>query len=102
MSFPVALKQYLEQTTVRQITFFYTETGIPQGLCKTKKLYYVTTAGGPVFSDEYGYGYVKALADGYYGIPETKLIKAEGLDMEGSDVEEFLRQKEEEMDRMDL
>ena len=102
LSFPAALKQYLEQTTVRQITFFYTETGIPQGLCKAKKLYYVTTAGGPVFSDEYGYGYVKALADGYYGIPETKLIKAEGLDMEGSDVEEILRQKEEEIDRMDL
>ncbi len=102
LSFPAALKQYLEQITVRQITFFYTETGIPQGLCKAKKLYYVTTAGGPVFSDEYGYGYVKALADGYYGIPETKLIKAEGLDMEGSDVEEILRQKEEEIDRMDL
>jgi FMN-dependent NADH-azoreductase len=102
LSFPAVLKQYLEQTTVRQITFFYTETGIPQGLCKAKKLYYVTTAGGPVFSDEYGYGYVKALADGYYGIPETKLIKAEGLDMEGSDVEEILRQKEEEIDRMDL
>ncbi|MBQ6636178.1 MAG: hypothetical protein IJH81_07415 [Lachnospiraceae bacterium] len=45
---------------------------------------------------------MKALADGYYGIPETKLIKAEGLDMEGSDVEEILRQKEEEIDRMDL
>lgn len=102
LSFPAALKQYLEQITVRQITFFYTETGIPQGLCKAKKLYFVTTAGGPVFSDEYGYGYVKALADGYYGIPETKLIKAEGLDMEGSDVEEILRQKEEEIDRMDL
>ena len=102
LSFPSALKQYLEQTTVRQITFFYTETGIPQGLCKAKKLYYVTTAGGPVFSDEYGYGYVKALADGYYGIPETKLIKAEGLDIDGADVEEILRQKEEEIDRMDL
>ncbi len=61
---------------------------------------YVTTAGGPIFSEEYGYGYVKALAEGFYRIPETTLIKAEGLDLPGADVEAILRQAERDVDRM--
>lgn len=42
------------------------------------------------FSDDYGYGYVKALAQGFYGIREVCQVKAEGLDMIGADVEEIL------------
>ena len=42
LSFPAALKQYLEQIHAIGITFRYTETGEPQGLCKAKKLYYIT------------------------------------------------------------
>ena len=67
------------------VTFAYSESGAPVGLCRAKKLYYVTTSGGAVRSDEYGYGYVKALANGFYGIPETALFKAEGLDIAGAD-----------------
>ena len=95
LSFPSVLKCYIEQICVVGLTFFYNEQDQPETLCRAKKLYYVTTAGGPVFSDEYGYGYVKALADGYYGIPETKLIKAEGLDIDGADVSAILRSAEE-------
>ena len=90
LSFPAALKQYLEQINAIGITFRYTETGDPQGLCRAEKLYYVMTAGGPVYSDAYGYGYVKALAQTFYGIPETELISAEGLDLIGADVEAIL------------
>ena len=92
LSFPAALKQYLEQINAIGITFRYTETGDPQGLCRAEKLYYVMTAGGPVYSDAYGYGYVKALAQTFYGIPETELISAEGLDLIGADVEAILRE----------
>jgi len=92
LSFPAALKQYFEQINAIGITFRYTESGEPQGLCQAKKLYYVTTAGGPIFSDAYGYGYVKALAQTFYGIPETELISAEGLDIIGADVEAILRE----------
>ncbi len=90
LSFPAMLKQYFEQINVLGLTFTYSETGIPKGLCKAKKLYYVTTAGGHILSDDFGFGYVKALADAFYGIEETYQIKAEGLDMIGADVGKIL------------
>ena len=95
LSFPAALKQYFEQVNAIGITFRYTETGEPQGLCRAGKLYYVTTAGGPIISDAYGYGYVRALAQTFYGIPETRMISAEGLDIVGADAEEILREAAE-------
>ena len=86
LSFPAALKQYLEQITVSGITFHYTPEGIPAGLCRAGCLTYVTTAGGDFFPEEYGAGYIRALAQSFYGIPEFRLIKATGLDIEGTDV----------------
>ena len=53
--------------------------------------------GGPVYSDAYGYGYVKALAQTFYGIPETDLICAEGLDLDGADPEAILQAAEKEI-----
>ena len=90
LSFPAVLKDYLEQINIVPITFEYTPEGIPRGLCKCRKLYYVTTAGGYIISEDYGYGYVKELAKTFYGIPEVELIKAEGLDIAGADVEKIL------------
>ncbi len=90
LSFPAMLKQYFEQINVLGLTFTYSESGVPQGLCKAKKLYYVTTSGGPILSDELGFGYVKALANTFYGIEEVHQIKAEGLDIIGADVEAIL------------
>ena len=97
LSFPATLKQYFEQVNAIGITFRYTESGEPQGLCRARKLYYVMTAGGPVYSDAYGYGYVKALAQTFYGIPETDLICAEGLDLDGADPEAILQAAEKEI-----
>ena len=51
LSFPSLLKVYLEQINVTGVTFFYTPEGIPQGLCKAEKLYYVTTVGGEFFPE---------------------------------------------------
>ena len=90
LSFPAILKAYFEQINVVGLTFEYTDEGIPRGLCKAGKLIYVTTAGGPVISDAYGYGYVKTLAQNFYGISDVRQIKAEGLDVIGADVEEIL------------
>lgn len=90
LSFPAMLKQYFEQINVSGLTFTYSESGIPKGLCKAKDLYFVTTAGGPILSDEYGFGYVKALANTFYGIEDIHQIKAEGLDIIGADVEALL------------
>lgn len=92
LSFPAMLKQYFEQINVLGLTFTYSESGTPVGLCKAKSLYYVTTAGGPIISDDYGFGYVKALANAFYGINDVKQIKAEGLDIIGADVEAILEE----------
>jgi len=100
LSFPSALKQYFEQININGLTFRYTEEGIPEGLCRAGKLYYITTAGGKIYSDEYGFGYVKALAQGFYGIPDIIQIKAEGLDIAGADVERILQEAFEDIDRI--
>ena len=90
LSFPAMLKQYFEQINVVGLTFAYSDAGIPQGLCRAKSLYYVTTAGGFILSDDLGFGYVKALANTFYGISDVFQIKAEGLDIVGADVEKIL------------
>ena len=97
LSFPASLKRYLEQVTVPGLTFAYAENGAPYGMCRAKKLFYVTTAGGQIRSEEYGCGYVKALAQSFFGIRETVLFKAEGLDVAGADVEAILQKTEREI-----
>ena len=95
LSFPAVLKQYFEQINVLGITFKYTEEGIPVGLCKAKKIFYVTTAGGGFAPQEFGFGYVKALAHNFYGVQDVRLVMAAGLDIYGANVEMFLRAAEE-------
>ena len=90
LSFPAALKQYFEQINVVGITFVYTPEGIPAGLCKARSLTYIMTAGGYFVPEEYGPGYVRSLAQNFYGIPEFKLIKAIGLDVDGADIDSIM------------
>ena len=90
LSFPAMLKQYIEAINVLGITFEYTEEGFPKGLCKAEKLYYIMTAGGNYVPEEFGFGYIKALAQNFYGIRDVELIKATGLDIMGADSEAIL------------
>ena len=96
LSFPAVLKAYFEQINVVGLTFEYTDEGFPRGLCRAKRLIYVTTAGGPIISDEFGYGYVKALAQNFYGIQDVCQVRAEGLDVIGADVKAILNRALEE------
>ena len=98
LSFPAALKQYFEQINVVGITFKYTEDGIPVGLCKARRLYYVTTAGGSYVPEEFGFGYIKALSQGFYCIQEVRKIEAAGLDLVGADVSAIMRAAESTID----
>ena len=86
LSFPATLKQYMETVNVVKITFKYSDDGVPIGLCRAKRLFYVTTAGGFFVPEDYGFGYVKALAQNYYGIQDVRKIDAVGLDIKGADV----------------
>ena len=97
LSFPAKLKQYLEQINVVGITFKYSEEGVPVGLCRASKLFYVTTAGGYYVPEEYGFGYIKALAQNYYGIQNVQQITAVGLDIKGADVEEIMRKAKDSL-----
>lgn len=97
-SFPAVLKKYVETICVQGLTFRYTETGEPQGLCRAKKLYYVTTAGGPIFNDAYGFGYIASLAQTMFGIAETKCFKAECLDIDGADAAAILTEAKSRID----
>jgi len=92
LSFPAALKQYFEQINVVGITFMYTPEGFPKGLCKAKKMYYITTAGGLYVPEEFGFGYVKALAQNFYGIEEVEEIRAVGLDIDGADAGKIMQE----------
>lgn len=83
LMFPAVLKNYFEKITVNGLTFAYGENGIPCGLCRAKRLIYVTTAGGPIIHD-FGYEYAKALAMGFYGIKDVECVKAQGLDIHGA------------------
>ena len=90
LSFPAALKGYLEWSSVLGITFRYAEDGRQVGLCRARALVYLTTAGGPVTGQNYGFDYLKALG-AMFGIPHAYCVAAEGLDIQGTDVQAVLR-----------
>ena len=98
LSFPSAVKIWLEYVMAKEITFRYTEEGFPCGLCKAKKLFYISTAGGPTLPSHMGFSYVDALAKSYFGIPETVLFSAENLDVVGADTAAILSKAKEEID----
>ena len=72
------------------MTFKYGENGIPCGLCRGKRLIYVTTSGGPIIYN-FGFDYVSALSKNFYGINNVQLVKAEGLDIYGADVSAIMQ-----------
>ena len=92
LMFPAILKVYLENITVGGITFRYSEKGIPQSLCKAKKLCYVTTSGGFIGENNFGFDYLKALATGFFGISDVRFFSAQGLDIYGADITEIMNQ----------
>lgn len=90
--FPAVLKLYLENVTVSGITFDYSSQGIPESLCKAKSLYYVTTSGGFIGQNDFGFSYVKALATNFFGISDVRCYTAEGLDIFGADADSIMSQ----------
>lgn len=97
LMFPSILKVYLENITVCGITFRYSDKGIPQSLCKAKKLCYVTTAGGFIGENNFGFDYIKALATGFFGISDVSFFSAEGLDIYGADTDSILQKAKDNM-----
>lgn len=96
LSFPASLKVYLENVYVTGLVSEYTEEGLPRGLCRAKKLWYVTTAGGP-YQPDFSYDYFLTLSTQFFGIPETELVKAEMLDVWGYDCDALVREQIEKL-----
>lgn len=86
LSFPAALKVYIEYVTVCGVTFCYGQMGNIEGMCKAQSLTYITTSGGPIGDRNFGYDYVCGMAR-MFGIEKTCFVSAEGLDIIGADVE---------------
>lgn len=97
LSFPAILKLYLESVSINGITFVYDEDGTPHGMCNAKKLYYVTTSGGEIGNNNYGYDYVKALTMGLFGVKDAMCIRAVGLDLFSVDAEKVLENAKEQL-----
>lgn len=100
LSFPALLKNYIEAINVVGLTFKYSDDGAPIGLCRAKRLVYITTSGGKIISDEYGFGYVEALAKNFHGINDVDYVKAEELDIIGANVEKILEKSENKLDKL--
>ncbi len=99
LSFPAALKIYYEAVMVLGLTFRYDEHGVPAGMCRAKRLLYVTTCGGPFAYNDLGWQYVRALAQTYHGIPDVRCFAAESLDVAGADTDAAMARAMAEIDR---
>ena len=95
LSFPSALKIYLEWASVLGITFHYTREGMQEGLCRADRLVYITTAGGMLEGQNFGFDYVRGLGR-MFGIPQAHCLAAQGLDIQGNDPEALLARAREE------
>ena len=90
LMFPAVVKTYFENITVSDITFRYSAQGRPESLCRAKELHYVTTSGGFIGENDFGFSYVQALAQNFFGIAQIHRFTAEGLDIFGADVEKIM------------
>ena len=90
LSFPAVLKLYIENIFVRNLTFRYTLEGEPVGLCRGKRLLYLTTAGSPIGTEDWGFGYIRSVAS-MLGVKDFDRVSAEGLDIAGWDSQGILQ-----------
>lgn len=91
LMFPGVLKIYLENIMVTGITFRYSTDGKPESLCRAKTMDYVTTSGGYIGQNDFGFDYMNALARNFFGIKTIHRYAAEGLDILGEDTDKILR-----------
>lgn len=99
LTFPAALKTYIEHVSVDGITFNFTPDARYEGLCKARRITYITTAGSLLTCDadaefpapgcNLGYDYICAFAR-MVGIPEVRYVAAEGLDIVGANINDAM------------
>ena len=95
LSFAAILKVYIENIMVADLTFGCNDQGF-YGLCKGKKMVYITTGGGVIDGQNFGYDYMKAIA-AMTGIDETECFYAQNLDIVGFDADAILEEAKAEI-----
>ncbi len=88
LSFASILKVYIENVMVCDLTFGVTENGF-SGLCNGRMLTYITTAGGFIGDKNFGYDYVRGIAE-MTGIDDTEFFGAEALDIVEMNVDDIM------------
>lgn len=89
LSFPSILKVFIENIYCIGIVTEYDSNGNIVKLCKGNCLYYVSTSGANM-KEDYGYKYISDIFVNYFGFKKSKLIKAEMLDIDGSDADKIV------------
>lgn len=98
LSFPASVKTWIEHINCIGVSFAYGSDDRPYGLCRAKRLFYVMTAGGPIMPANSGFAQLRELCSCFYGIPDTVLFAAQGLDLRGADVEEIMAEASNRID----
>lgn len=101
-SFPSMLKVYLEMLCAQGVTFTYSELGVPAGLVKVKRVWYVTTVGGYSGEWDYGLDQIKAICTLFFGIEDVRCFRAEGLDIATNDVSAIMADAIAQIEAADL
>lgn len=78
LSFPAALRTYIEYISANGLTYHYEENGC-HGDCKARRLAYLTSGGDMEREDSVGVVYWRQLA-AMFGIPQFDYVFAGGLD----------------------
>ena len=88
MSFPAALRTYIEYISANGLTYHYDETGC-HGDCRAERLVYLTSGGDFEREDSVGVVYWRQLA-AMFGIPRFDYVFAGGLDAAPEQAAELL------------
>lgn len=102
-TFPAALHTYLERVCVTGFTFSCGEHGYT-GHCRAQEAVFITTRGGiyeegEAVRDNHAYGFLRTVL-GMLGVRTLHTVAAEGLDIEGADVETILAKAEKRLETL--
>jgi len=95
LSFPSVIKIYIENICVNNLTFKYVNDR-PLGLSKFKNFYFLTTAGGPINENNSASIYLKEIAE-FLGNGKFHSFYIDKLDIEGINIDNLFKEKEEEI-----
>ena len=79
---------------MRGVPFRCPQEGEQVGMSRAGGLVFITTAGGPLEGQNYGFDYLNGLA-AMFGISSARCLSAQELDIQGNDPEAILREAQE-------